>query len=227
MSSLFIHPTRIQANISFTHTTWKAEQESEIEEPTLTLQVELKNKYFVFDNSDRSRPPIILPSTFSTTSFRTKMSSFLCPQTSHRRILRMLSMIGIAQQAIAEDLNSVISTYSREKVEEVIRMGVNAMKIVIQIELLSTGSYDDLMDIDDGRAKVHGSRSLAEIEALLEKYKVKRWDERENCGICLDELGYSETEEVSVLPCSHTFHVRCIKRWLEESDSCPLCRIHI
>ncbi|XP_058099836.1 RING-H2 finger protein ATL51-like [Magnolia sinica] len=218
---------RLQANISFTHTTWKAEQESEIEEPTLTLQVEVKNKYFVSDNSDRSRPPIIPPSTFSTTSFRTKMSAFLCPQTSHRRILRMLSMIGIAQQAIAEDLNSVISTYSRGRVEEVIRMGVNAMEIVAHIELRWIGSYDDLMDIDDGQAKTHGSKSLAKIEALLEKYKVKRWDERENCGICLDELGDSETEEVSVLSCSHPFHVRCLKRWLEESDSCPLCRMHI
>ncbi|KAG1327698.1 putative E3 ubiquitin-protein ligase CIP8-like [Cocos nucifera] len=29
--------------------------------------------------------------------------------------------------------------------------------------------------------------------------------------------------EVSRMPCSHTFHNRCIIQWLEMSNVCPIC----
>ncbi|KAF8035280.1 hypothetical protein BT93_C1337 [Corymbia citriodora subsp. variegata] len=42
------------------------------------------------------------------------------------------------------------------------------------------------------------------------------------CSICLEEL--NGAEKVIDTPCSHLFHNRCIVKWLERNDSCPLCR---
>jgi hypothetical protein len=46
----------------------------------------------------------------------------------------------------------------------------------------------------------------------------------QECCICLE--GYHVGDRVGVLPCKHTFHEGCIKRWLanDSRKSCPLCR---
>ncbi len=44
-----------------------------------------------------------------------------------------------------------------------------------------------------------------------------------DCSICLCELN----EEISGLPCSHSFHSECIRPWAEKNNSCPLCRTPI
>lgn len=43
------------------------------------------------------------------------------------------------------------------------------------------------------------------------------------CAICYNSLE-SGTE---VLPCTHVFHTMCIHKWLQRSDTCPLCRANI
>ena len=44
----------------------------------------------------------------------------------------------------------------------------------------------------------------------------------ESCRICLEE--YEETEMVSILPCKHYFHPKCIEKWVTEIwGTCPIC----
>ncbi|OQS04751.1 hypothetical protein THRCLA_20803 [Thraustotheca clavata] len=45
-----------------------------------------------------------------------------------------------------------------------------------------------------------------------------------NCGctICLDD--YKGLDNIMQLPCHHTYHTKCITRWLETNDECPVCR---
>lgn len=40
------------------------------------------------------------------------------------------------------------------------------------------------------------------------------------CAICLDSIYPAKYK----LPCKHLFHVKCIKKWLKHSQSCPVCR---
>lgn len=42
------------------------------------------------------------------------------------------------------------------------------------------------------------------------------------CPICLDYI--QPNQERDVLPCKHEFHRKCVDRWREYHDSCPLCR---
>lgn len=43
-----------------------------------------------------------------------------------------------------------------------------------------------------------------------------------DCSICMDEVPVGDS--VTVLPCSHWFHHDCIRAWLGEHDTCPVCR---
>ena len=43
-----------------------------------------------------------------------------------------------------------------------------------------------------------------------------------NCPICLDE--FKESEYYRNLNCNHSFHKKCIDRWLKKENNCPMCR---
>ena len=69
----------------------------------------------------------------------------------------------------------------------------------------------------------HGERLLTLTEKKL-NYLCPGYvtDVDSECSICLSTM---VEEEVRSLPCIHTFHVKCIDRWLlKKSARCPLCR---
>ena len=43
------------------------------------------------------------------------------------------------------------------------------------------------------------------------------------CTICLTEI--EDGDQVGVLPCTHIYHVDCLKQWLKRKNACPLCQI--
>ncbi|XP_044959753.1 E3 ubiquitin-protein ligase EL5-like [Hordeum vulgare subsp. vulgare] len=46
-------------------------------------------------------------------------------------------------------------------------------------------------------------------------------DDDLSCPICLEEDDAAAWKET---PCGHRFHGRCVERWLQEKESCPMCR---
>lgn len=42
-----------------------------------------------------------------------------------------------------------------------------------------------------------------------------------SCAICLDDVAGGRS---SALPCGHAFHRRCIRKWLRDHATCPVCR---
>ena len=47
--------------------------------------------------------------------------------------------------------------------------------------------------------------------------------ETDKCPICITE--YKEGEIGGVLPCQHSFHDLCLRTWIDENRTCPLCRL--
>ncbi|KAJ0989549.1 hypothetical protein J5N97_007905 [Dioscorea zingiberensis] len=54
-----------------------------------------------------------------------------------------------------------------------------------------------------------------------EHVRAHRVEAHEDCPICFDEL---VPRRDAWMPCHHRFHPKCIVTWLEDTDSCPLCR---
>ena len=46
--------------------------------------------------------------------------------------------------------------------------------------------------------------------------------ENKSCVICLEI--FKEKEEIYELKCKHIYHLDCLKKWLEKSRFCPVCR---
>ena len=44
----------------------------------------------------------------------------------------------------------------------------------------------------------------------------------EECSICLEE--FTTDKKIIKLNCNHIFHTDCIKLWIENNNTCPLCR---
>jgi hypothetical protein len=99
-------------------------------------------------------------------------------------------------------------------------------------EALFGGDIDDDRSIAAIRGMVAGGKRVLSKEALasLESVKVKDLKEADRtCIICYNEFGVSnpegEIENPIRLPkCKHVFGDKCIKKWFEDSDSCPYCR---
>ncbi len=67
----------------------------------------------------------------------------------------------------------------------------------------------------------------------LDTYQYKNKDKfdssmiEDECSICLCK--YKITDMLTLLPCKHGFHKKCIKKWLsnDEHNKCPLCNLDI
>lgn len=46
-----------------------------------------------------------------------------------------------------------------------------------------------------------------------------------SCPICSED--FVVEHEVSLLPCSHIFHMDCVMPWLDQKQNCPICRTDV
>ncbi|XP_049394809.1 E3 ubiquitin-protein ligase ATL4-like [Solanum stenotomum] len=47
-----------------------------------------------------------------------------------------------------------------------------------------------------------------------------------DCSICIEEIKHWEMFLIFPI-CCHRFHYACIRPWLEENKTCPMCRTHV
>lgn len=44
------------------------------------------------------------------------------------------------------------------------------------------------------------------------------------CSICLEDIYDISYSKFISLPCEHIFHTKCISKWKNKNNTCPMCR---
>ncbi|KAI3944492.1 hypothetical protein MKW92_044976 [Papaver armeniacum] len=76
---------------------------------------------------------------------------------------------------------------------------------------------------EDSVRRIRASKSF--IDGLKkEEYRHNNGDGKDSssCAVCLE--GIIDGSKISNMPCLHMFHSACLVTWLQESNSCPICR---
>ena len=79
---------------------------------------------------------------------------------------------------------------------------------------------------NDEKNKIR-NQLIKELDEFQYKNKDKFGDTftDDECSICI--MKYIVTDKIKVLPCKHIFHKKCIKKWLNKEDTCPLCNFDL
>ncbi|XP_076917272.1 E3 ubiquitin-protein ligase MBR2-like [Bidens hawaiensis] len=86
-------------------------------------------------------------------------------------------------------------------------------------------SYEELLALEERIGNVN--TGLTE-EKVLKSLKQKAYasvtgqPDAEPCCICQEE--YANGDDMGTLDCGHDFHTGCIKQWLLQKNSCPVCK---
>jgi len=83
------------------------------------------------------------------------------------------------------------------------------------------GSYESLSALQDVRTP---ARNKEDMPVYIWKEKEEK-NEEATCNICLSE--YEGGNEIKLLLCMHKFHKDCIDPWLDEHNTCPVCKYKI
>lgn len=87
-----------------------------------------------------------------------------------------------------------------------------------------------LSDIDDGQPTLADTSDAGDTECVSSANTSQNVcpvcpedDDTFECTICLTEI--EDGEQVGVLPCTHIYHVDCLRQWISRKNSCPLCQV--
>ena len=96
----------------------------------------------------------------------------------------------------------------------------------IFIENIITNILNEL--INNESSNVQHNTQVPITPNTYNKFREIKFEEispniNKNCNICLDN--FESADIVTILPCEHFFHVKCIKDWLlKYNHTCPNCR---
>ncbi|KAL2499672.1 E3 ubiquitin-protein like [Abeliophyllum distichum] len=114
------------------------------------------------------------------------------------------------------------STFEEEHFEE----EVYAMDEDMEVDV-DDMSYEELLALEQQIGNVSTGLSEVDIFWRMKWYRhitfsTSSPEEEDLCGICLDE--YIGGQDIGELDCEHYFHYDCIKKWLMQKNTCPMCK---
>jgi len=84
------------------------------------------------------------------------------------------------------------------------------------------GNYDLEEDEEEMEVEEVDNRFVPAAKSFIEELKTVKVEEVEKCAICFEDFIVGVR-----IPCSHMFHMSCIRDWLVIGNSCPLCRFQL
>lgn len=77
--------------------------------------------------------------------------------------------------------------------------------------------------LDDPRAPPASKEVVSKLPVItLTEETLGKLRRDAECAICKEDLAVGD--KMQELPCNHKFHPPCLKPWLDEHNSCPICR---
>eukprot|EP00834_Sanchytrium_tribonematis_P002207 NODE_63_length_26141_cov_1.022656.p18 type:complete len:179 gc:universal NODE_63_length_26141_cov_1.022656:14673-15209(+) len=96
-----------------------------------------------------------------------------------------------------------------------------------QLPTRLAGSHDNIVDLTE--SGLNAQRDVIDLtdekwewKLTIAKHKNNDNVLEETCSICLEH--YKRNEKCIELKCNHVFHRACVSHWLQQNNSCPLCR---
>jgi len=82
-------------------------------------------------------------------------------------------------------------------------------------------TYEQLLELEEKMGKVSRGLTNEEIKKIP-KHKYHKLGKDEQCSICFSD--FNNGDKLRKLACSHHYHSKCIKQWLTNVKSCPICK---
>ena len=123
-----------------------------------------------------------------------------------------------------ENLNDFIHQIIRSITENITTGENNEASFTIEYEIINNNtSLENNNNNDISNKKITNKDILKQLGS----YKRINIDDdlikcKSSCPICLDN--YKDKEYKRTLKCGHTFHKKCIDKWIKKHNSCPICR---
>lgn len=89
-------------------------------------------------------------------------------------------------------------------------------KFYFKYEIISFGEEIEIITSDAEEIEMITSDAIDALPAVISR------QEKEMCTICHET--FSTVNSAKQLPCTHSFHSKCILLWFDRNHSCPICR---
>ncbi|XP_050779993.1 E3 ubiquitin-protein ligase ZNRF3 isoform X4 [Gopherus flavomarginatus] len=120
-----------------------------------------------------------------------------------------LTVLGKAKRAVQRGATAVIFDVS-ENPDAIDQNSMNRLAVQA-LEKMETRKFKS-------KNKGHREGSCGALDTLSSS-------STSDCAICLEK--YIDGEELRVIPCTHSFHKKCVDPWLLQHHTCPHCRHNI
>eukprot|EP01117_Protostelium_nocturnum_P006191 TRINITY_DN2232_c0_g1_i1.p1 TRINITY_DN2232_c0_g1~~TRINITY_DN2232_c0_g1_i1.p1 ORF type:complete len:410 (+),score=86.94 TRINITY_DN2232_c0_g1_i1:289-1518(+) len=91
----------------------------------------------------------------------------------------------------------------------------------VRIIHLKRKAYRENLERIDSHTSKFKYEQITKEEKGIDGFIVRKEDA--NCPICLSD--YEVSEDIRFLRCKHHFHGECIAEWLQQNNSCPMCKV--
>lgn len=94
-------------------------------------------------------------------------------------------------------------------------------------QIANSGGEDRYMvnNYSPNNIKINRLINLGIISTIIITDNNKPEYSHDDCCICLNEVIIHDS--IYLLPCNHHFHKDCIRPWLLEKQTCPLCKLDL
>ncbi|KAL2922516.1 E3 ubiquitin-protein ligase AIP2 [Bienertia sinuspersici] len=134
---------------------------------------------------------------------------------------------------VQQNLLAALASQSENNGENNDSMSSLMTGLVESLDVSMMENLDDILPLMEGvegggsRAAPPASKEVVGKLPVIrveneEMLKNKFGEEGAECCICKEKLGVGD--EMQEMPCKHLFHPPCLKPWLDEHNSCPICR---